>query len=126
MLSAAEFKQQFFEESSDLKKIKLAIQEKHYSIWTRENPENFGPEFLTPILELPEDYPIERKSRESGGPGDPDVIILKYDYIEFGITTRIYLKGYFRYDGGLDVEFEIQSLKETTSSLKVISGGNKK
>jgi len=125
MLSAAEFKRQFFDESNDLRRIKLSIREEHFSIWTRTNPSNLGPEFLAPILELPDDYPTRRAPRKSGEPGDMDVIILQYEYREFGSVLPIYLKGYFKYDGGLDVEFDIQSLKKDTP-LRIVKGGNLK
>jgi hypothetical protein len=118
VLSPHEFKKKFFEESSDIEKIKLAIREEKFSIWNRIDQETLGQEFLQPILNLPSNYPVQKKSRQSGGSGDPDVVILKYVYEEFGEKSQIYMKAFYAYDGSIDVELEIQSLKKSSSNEK--------
>jgi hypothetical protein len=122
MLSAFEFKKRFFEESDDLEKIKLAIREERVFIWTRKDQENLGLEFLQPILDLPPGHPIQRKPRESGGPGDPEVVIMKYEYEEFGEKSQIYMKAFYSFDGGIDVELEVQSLRKV-NRLSFKKGG---
>ncbi len=108
-----EFAQQFHAEASLLRKIQLAIREERYSIWVR-NPPNFPEEYLRPVLSLPDNTPVVRKSpRRSGGKGLNYVLELKYDFREMGRSVAIYLKGYFEQDeaGKWVISFAIQSLR---------------
>lgn len=113
-LTDDEFSKEFYARQTFLGKIKLAIQEDRYNIWTR-NPYNFPEEYLLPVLELPDNHPVQRKApRRSGGPGLRYVLEIKYNYCEMGKSIPIYLKGYFSQteDGKLVIAFEIQSLRK--------------
>ena len=108
-----EFTKRFYSETTFLRKIKLAISENRYTIWTR-NPPNFAEEFLKPILTLPENADVVKKMpRKSGGPGFNYVLELRYDYQLRGIKVPIYLKGFFaqKSNGKIVFQFTIQSLK---------------
>lgn len=113
-LTDEEFSREFHARATFLGKIKLAIKEDRYTIWTR-NPSNFPEEYLLPILNLPEKHRVRKKApRRSGGPGFGYVLELNYDYREMGRPVPIYLKGYFSHNEGgkLVVAFVIQSLRE--------------
>lgn len=109
-----EFSKRFHAEPTLLGKIKLAIREDRYTIWTR-HPPNFPDEYLRPVLALPDSTPVKSKApRRSGGAGVNYVIELKYEYREMGRPVPIYLKGYFAKEaaGRLVIAFAIQSLRE--------------
>ena len=113
MLSDEEFKHQFYAASNDMQKIKLAIREKRYSIWNRADRPNLrGSEYLAPVLDLPDSHPVEKRMRQSGGQGGPQVLITKYMFRGMGRSIEIYLKGFFGTDGGLSIRFSIQSLRD--------------
>ena len=115
-LTDEEFAQQFHAAPTLLRKIQLAIREERYSIWVR-NPPNFPEEYLKSVLTLPDNTPVTRKNRKSGGPGLGYVVELKYEYREMGKPVPIYLKGYFEQDGKLVVSFAIQSLKDNSEDV---------
>lgn len=110
-----EFTKRFYSENTFLKKIKLAISEHRYTIWTR-NPPNFSEEFLKPIFTLPDTSEVVKKTpRKSGGPGFNYVLELRYEYLLRGVQMPIYLKGFFaqKSNGKIVFEFTIQSLKRS-------------
>ncbi|OGQ34754.1 MAG: hypothetical protein A3F16_01365 [Deltaproteobacteria bacterium RIFCSPHIGHO2_12_FULL_43_9] len=110
-LKKEEFTKQFRKAHTDLERIKLAIREDRYTIWTRKDKPNFPDEYLLPILSLPDTYKTTRHKRKSGEQGLEYVVELKYTYNGTGRRIPIYLKGFFSKDGHLIIGFEIQSLR---------------
>jgi hypothetical protein len=110
-LSKEEFTKQFRKAHTDLERIKLAIREDRYTIWTRKDKLNFPDEYLLPILSLTAAHKVARKKRISGEEGLEYVVELKYVYYGTGKRIPIYLKGFFSKDGYLILGFEIQSLR---------------
>lgn len=107
-----DFTRQFRSLSTDLERIKLAIEEDRYTIWTRYDKPNFPEEYLTPILSLPSKHKVTRQPRKSGGEGFDYVVQLKYSYHGSGKAVPIYLKGYFSKNGNLILGIEVQSLRK--------------
>ena len=112
VLSDKEFKAEFLTQATDLQKIKLAIRENRYTIIARRDKPNLSYEFLQPVLNLPVQHPVQKKLRESGRRGGPLVLIVRYKYEGMGQELHIYLKGYFAHDRLLNIEFEVQSLRQ--------------
>lgn len=110
-LTNDEFTRRFRAAATDLERIKLAVREDRYTIWTRHDKANFPEEYLTPILALPDKHPVTRHARKSGGEGTDYVVELKYDYRGMGRKMPIYMKGYFSKDGHLVIGLEVQSLR---------------
>ncbi|HLB58486.1 MAG TPA: hypothetical protein VJL87_00180 [Bdellovibrionota bacterium] len=111
-LAQGEFTRQFRMAHTDLERIKLAIREDRYTIWTRRDKPNFPEEYLLPILLLPATHKVIRHKRQSGGEGLEYVVELKYFYNEMGRPVPIYLKGYFSKEGHLMIGLEVQSLRK--------------
>lgn len=111
-LSDQEFSRRFYAESTHLGKIKLAIREGRYTIWTRKDKPNFPEEYLKPILALPENHPVRMKRRESGREGMMHVLELKYDCRLMRRRISLYMKGYFAKDNELVIGLEVQSLRK--------------
>lgn len=107
-----EFTRRFRQASTDLERIKFAIREDRYTIWTRRDKPNFPEEFLVPILSLPDKHKVTRHPRKSGGEGFDYVVETKFLYRGTGKVTPLYLKGYFSKDGHLVLGLEVQSLRE--------------
>ena len=99
-LKKEEFTKQFRKAHTDLERIKLAIREDRYTIWTRKDKPT-----------LPDTYKTTRHKRKSGEQGLEYVVELKYTYNGTGRRIPIYLKGFFSKDGHLIIGFEIQSLR---------------
>lgn len=110
-LSKEEFTKQFRKAHTDLERIKLAIREDRYTVWTRKDKPNFPDEYLLPILSLPATHKVTRHKRRSGEEGLEYVVELTYIYHGTGKRIPIYLKGFFSKDGYLIIGFEIQSLR---------------
>lgn len=106
-----EFTQQFRKAATDLERIKLAVRDGRYTIWSRRDKPNFPEEYLSPIPSLPEKHPVGRALRKTGGEGMNYVLELKYQYRAAGKVLPVYLKGYFSKSGHLILSFEIQSLR---------------
>ena len=109
--SEDEFTRQFRLASTDLERIKLAIREGRYTIWTRRDKPNFPEEYLISILSLPDKHKVTRHPRKSGGEGFDYVVEIKYSYRAVGKMLPLFLKGFFSKDGHLVLEFVIQSLR---------------
>lgn len=107
-----EFTQRFRNARSDLERIKLAISQNRYTLWTRRDKPNFPEEYLIPILWLPERHRVTRKRRKSGAEGFEYVVELRYQCRAAGKSIPIYLKGYFSKNGHLVLGLEIQSLRK--------------
>ena len=95
------FTRRFRAASTDLERIKLAISEERYTIWTRQDKPNFPQEYLAPILALPAKHRVTRSARKSGSEGFEYVVALKYVFRGAGKSIPIYMKGYFSKDGHL-------------------------
>ena len=98
--------------ATDLARIKLAIRENRYTIWSRRDKPSFTEEYLTPILRLPDNHLVTRRHRKSGGKGTDYVVVLQYDYKGMGRKMALYMKGYFSKSGNLVIGLEVQSLRE--------------
>ena len=107
-----EFTRRFRTASTDLERIKLAISEDRYTIWTRQDKPNFPEEYLLPILSLPAKHRVTRSPRKSGTEGFEYVVQLKYLFRGAGKSIPIYMKGYFSKDGHLVLGLEVQSLRQ--------------
>ena len=111
MLSDDAFKASFFAEPSDLRKMRLCIDENRYTVWPRpENNLSFS--YLLVIKMLPDNWPVIKRPRQSGGPGNPMVMEIRCNSEHYGTVVPIYLKAFFSTDDIGCPHLMIQSFKK--------------